>query len=231
MRQLKFVASRKVGFYNNKVTKCEFAMIGTINTFARKVPTWLIYLLFVLLIPYFFYDAQTGGMGVEPIKVLEREMGQITLQLIIMGLAITPLRKYLGLNLLKFRRTFGLLAFTYLVVHLGIWIFLDMDLRWDQMWADIWKRPFITIGMVAFLLMIPLAVTSNDLSLRKLGGSIWRKLHKIVYLIALLGTVHFIMVQKVWEVEPILYLIVTLILLASRYKPLQKVPGVSAGGW
>ncbi|MFT7370732.1 MAG: sulfoxide reductase heme-binding subunit YedZ [Octadecabacter sp.] len=206
-------------------------MIETINIVARKIPTWLIYFLFVLLIPYFFYDAQTGGMGVEPIKALEHKMGQITLQLIIMGLSITPLRKYLGLNLLKFRRTFGLLAFTYLVVHLGIWIFLDMNLRWGQMWADIWKRPFITIGMVAFLLMIPLAVTSNNLFLRKLGGSMWRKLHKLVYLIVLLGAVHFIMVQKVWEIEPFLYLIVTFVLLAARYKPLQKVPGISAGRW
>ena len=95
-------------------------MIDTINTFVRKIPTWVVYLLYVLPIPYFFYSAQTGGMGVEPINALEREMGQITLQLIIIGLAITPLRKYFGLNLLKFRRAIGVLAFTYVVVHLGI---------------------------------------------------------------------------------------------------------------
>ena len=166
-------------------------MIGTINTFARKIPTWLIYFFFVLLIPYFFYSAQTGRMGVEPIKVLEREMGQITLQLIILGFAITPLQKYFGLNLQKFRRTFGLLAFTYVVVHLGIWVFLDMNLRWGKMWADIWKRPFITLGMAAFLMMIPLAVTSNNVSRQKLGGSMWCKLHKLVYLTAFLGNIHF----------------------------------------
>lgn len=231
MRQLQVFALGDVGFSSNTITKCEFAMIGIINTFAHKIPTWLIYLLSVLLIPYFFYSAQNGGMGVEPIKALEREMGQITLQLIIIGLSITPLRKYLGLNLLKFRRTFGLLAFTYVVVHLGIWVFLDMNLRWSQMWTDIWKRPFITIGMVAFLMIIPLAVTSNTLSIQKLGGSMWCNLHKLVYLIALLGIVHFIMVQKVWEVKPFLYLTVTAVLLAVRYNPSKKVAGASARGW
>ena len=205
-------------------------MISTINIFARKIPKRLIYFFFVLPIPYFFYSAQTGSMGVEPIKVLEREMGQITLQLIIVGPAITPLRKFFGLNLLKFRRTFGLLAFTYVVVHFGIWVFLDMNLRWGQMWADIWKRPFITLDTAAFLMMIPLAVTSNNVPLQKLGGSMWCKLHKLVYLTAFLGNMHFIMVQKVWEVKPFLYLTVTLVLLTVRYNPLQKATGVSAGG-
>jgi sulfoxide reductase heme-binding subunit YedZ len=98
------------------------------------------------------------------------------------------------------------------------------------MWADIWKRPYITIGMAAFLMMIPLAVTSNNLSLRKLGGATWRKMHKLVYLIAPLGAVHFIMVKKVWEVEPMLYLAVILALLATRYKPSRKTAGARAVG-
>jgi len=147
---------------------------------------------------------------------------------LIIGLAITPARKYLGLNLLKFRRAIGVMAFVYVVVHLGIWVVLDMSLRWEQMWGDIWKRPYITIGMVAFLAMIPLAVTSNNWSLRKLGAASWRKLHKLVYPIAILGAVHFIMVQKVWETEPLVFLAVILGLLALRYKPSQKTSGVSA---
>ncbi|MCF2871242.1 protein-methionine-sulfoxide reductase heme-binding subunit MsrQ [Octadecabacter sp. G9-8] len=204
--------------------------VDPINSFARKVPTWLVYILYSLPIPYLFWLAQTGGMGVEPINALEREMGEITLQLLIIGLAITPARKYLGLNLLKFRRAIGVMAFFYVVVHLGIWVLLDMNLRWGQMWADIWKRPYITIGMAAFLGMIPLAVTSNNWSVRKLGAASWRKMHKLVYPIAVLGAVHFIMVQKVWEVEPLLYLTVILGLLALRYKPSQKASGVSANG-
>lgn len=203
-------------------------IIDPINQFARKVPTWLVYMLYALPIPYFFWLAQTGGMGVEPINALEREMGEITLQLLIIGLAITPLRTYVGLNLLKFRRAIGVMAFVYVVVHLGIWVLLDMSLRWEQMWGDIWKRPYITIGIVAFLAMIPLAFTSNNWSVRKLGAASWRKLHKLVYLIAVLGAVHFIMVQKVWEVEPLLYLAVILGLLGLRYVPKQKATSVSA---
>lgn len=205
-------------------------IVDPINKVARKVPTWLVYILYLIPIPVFFYLAQTGAMGVEPINALEREMGEITLQLIVIGLCITPLRKYAGLNLIKFRRTFGVLAFTYVVVHLAIWVVLDMSLRWGQMWDDIWKRPYITIGMVAFLLMIPLAVTSNNLSIRKMGAATWRKMHKAVYLIAVLGAVHYIMVQKVWEVEPLIYLTVILVLIATRYKPKQKAAGVSANG-
>ena len=155
-------------------------------------------------------------MGVEPINALEREMGLVTLQLLIAGLAITPLRRFAGVNLIKFRRTFGVLAFIYVVVHLGIWVLLDMSLRWEQMWADLWKRPYITIGMAAFVMMAPLALTSNNLSIRKLGPLVWRKLHKLVYPVAVLGAVHFIMVQKVWEAEALLYLALILVLLGLR---------------
>lgn len=204
------------------------SVVDPVNRMARKVPTWAVYILYSLPIPFLFYLAATGGLGVEPINALEREIGEITLQLLIIGLCITPLRKYLGLNLLKFRRAIGVMAFVYVVVHLGIWVVLDMSLRWEQMWSDIWKRPYITIGMVAFLAMIPLAATSNNYSMRKLGAASWRNLHKLVYPIAVLGAVHFIMVQKVWELEPLLYLAVILSLLALRYKPSQKTTGVAA---
>ncbi|AKS47496.1 sulfoxide reductase heme-binding subunit YedZ [Octadecabacter temperatus] len=205
------------------------AVIDTLNAALRKVPAWSLYILLTLPIPYLFYSAATGGMGVEPINALEREMGELGLKLIILGLAITPLRKYLKLNLLKFRRAIGVMAFVYVAVHLGIWVVLDMSLRFEQMWSDIWKRPYITIGMVAFLGMIPLAVTSNNLSLRKMGAAAWRKLHKLVYPIAVLGGVHYIMVQKVWEVEPMVFLAVILALLATRIKWATKArtaPGV-----
>ncbi len=194
------------------------SVIERFNSTARTVPNWLVYILCLLPVPYFFYLAATGGLGVEPINAIEREMGKITLQLIIAGLCITPLRRFAGVNLLKFRRTFGVLAFTYVVVHLGIWVVLDMSLRWDQMWSDIWKRPYITIGMAAFVMMVPLALTSNNLAIRRLGPLAWRKLHKLAYAVAVLGAVHFIMVQKVWEAEPLVYLTVIVILLAARLK-------------
>lgn len=205
-------------------------MTDSINSFVRRVPTWVVYLVYAAPAPVFFYWAATGQMGPEPVRALEHEYGEIAMQLLIIGLCITPLRKFANINLLKFRRAFGLLAFFYVVCHLGVWVVLDMSLRWSEMWADIWKRPYITIGMAAFLLMVPLAVTSNNASLRKLGAAAWRKVHKLVYPIAALGAVHFIMVQKVWEAEPLIYLAVVLTLIGLRYVPVRKRTGAPVNG-
>lgn len=185
-----------------------------INGFARRVPTWAVYILYLLPVPWLLYLAQTGGLGREPIKALEHELGEIALQLLIIGLTITPLRRFFGVNLLKFRRTFGLLAFTYVVLHLLVWLVLDVGIL-SQIWNDILKRPYITIGMLALVLMVPLAITSNNWSARRLGPA-WRKLHRLTYAAVVLGAVHFIMVKKVWELEPLVYLGVILCLLALR---------------
>jgi len=204
------------------------ALADRINPIARKLPAWPLYILLALPIPYYFYLAATGGMGPEPINALERKIGELAIQVVILGLAISPLCKHARLNLIKFRRSIGIMAFVYVLVHFGFWVVLDMNLRWEQMWSDVWKRPYITIGMGAFFWMIPLVVTSNDFSIRKMGAASWRKLHKLVYPIAVLGAVHFILVQKVWELEPILYLIVVLGLLTFRYKRPRKTGGMAA---
>jgi sulfoxide reductase heme-binding subunit YedZ len=160
-------------------------LVTRINTFARRIPTAAIYILYALPAPWLFYLGVTGGLGAEPIKALERELGEIALQLLIIGLTITPLRRFLGVNLLRFRRAFGLLAFFYVALHLAVWLFLDVQIA-AQIWADIIKRPYVTIGMAAFLAMIPLAVTSNNYAVRKLGPK-WRQLHKLVYLVPIPG--------------------------------------------
>ncbi|MGA9254403.1 MAG: protein-methionine-sulfoxide reductase heme-binding subunit MsrQ [Roseobacter sp.] len=188
--------------------------VDRINRFARRVPVWVIYLVYLLPVPWLLYLGQTGGLGREPIKALEHELGEIALQLLIIGLCISPLRSYLGINLIKFRRTFGLLAFTYVALHLLVWLVLDVGIL-SQIWSDILKRPYITIGMLGFVLMLPLALTSNNWSVRKLGNR-WRKLHLLVYPAVVSGAVHFIMVKKVWEIEPLVYLAVILALLALR---------------
>lgn len=185
-----------------------------INGFVRKVPAWLLYGLGLLPVPWLLYLGQTGGLGREPIRALEHELGIIALQLLIAGLCISPLRQYIGINLLKFRRALGVLAFIYVALHLLVWLVLDVGIL-SQIWADILKRPYITIGMIAFLMLLPLAVTSNNWSVRKLG-SMWRKLHRLVYGAVILSVVHYIMVQKVWEPEPLMYLAAILGLLALR---------------
>ena len=159
----------------------------------------------------------TGGLGREPIEALEHELGEIAIQLLIIGLAITPLRRFLNINLLKFRRAIGLLAFTYVVLHVLVWAILDVQVV-SQVWADILKRPYVTVGMAATLLMVPLAVTSNNASVRRLGAK-WRSMHKLVYPAVLLAAIHFLWVRKGLQLEPILYLLVICSLLALRVAP------------
>ncbi|MEH6645839.1 protein-methionine-sulfoxide reductase heme-binding subunit MsrQ [Sulfitobacter sp.] len=192
------------------------AVINSLNTVLRWVPIWLLYILCLLPVPWLLYLALTGGLGREPIKPLEHELGEIALQLLIVGLCITPLRQYFGLNLLRFRRAIGLLAFIYVTLHLIVWVVLDMSLLGAQMWADIWKRPYITIGMAGFVTLLPLAITSNNLSLRKLGAAKWRQLHKLTYVAVLLGGIHYIWLVKGLQLEPLLYMAVILGLLALR---------------
>lgn len=189
-----------------------------INSAARKLPTWGVYILCLLPAPFFFYLALTGGLGPDPVKALEHEYGELALKLLIIGLCITPLRRFAGLNLIKFRRTFGVLAFTFVTFHLLVWAVLDVQTL-DRVIADVIKRPYITIGAAGFLLLLPLAVTSNNWSQRKLGPA-WRKLHKLTYPAVILGGLHYIWLVKGIQLEPLVYMAVILVLLALRGKRL-----------
>jgi len=192
-------------------------MIDALNRTLRKLPSWVVYVLGALPPLWFLYLGLTGGLGPEPIRELEHRLGESALQMLIAVLCITPLRNRLGLNLIRFRRAVGLVAFSYVALHLVVWLFLDVGI-WSQIWADILKRPYITIGMVAFVLMLPLAITSNNASLRKLGAAAWRKLHRLTYPVVLLGALHFVMVVKGWQVEPFVYLGIVVVLLLLRVK-------------
>lgn len=189
---------------------------NSINSAARRVPNWVVYLAGLVPAVLLMVAAVQGQLGVDPIKVLEHEFGEIALQFLIAALAITPLMKWARINLICFRRALGLLAFIYVVLHLLIWVVLDMGLLWQQMWSDILKRPYITIGMISAVLLVPMAITSNNWSIRKMGSASWRTLHKLAYPATLLAGVHFIMVQKVWEAEALMYMSVILVLLVIR---------------
>lgn len=196
-------------------------MVDRLNTWMRRVPTWIVYVLLAVQAPWLFYLGLTGGLGVEPIKALEHEYGELALKLLVVGLAITPLRRLVGLNLLKFRRAVGLMSFFYVAAHLLVWLVLDVQ-QLSLIWADIVKRPYITVGMAAFLLMIPLAVTSTNGWVRRLGVR-WRQLHKLTYLVAGLGALHFVLLAKGLQIEPLVYLVIILALLALRMRPLSRV--------
>jgi len=198
-------------------------MLPTIHSITRRVPIWPIYLLLTVPSVYYFYLAATGMLSVEPIKALEHKLGEFGLQLLVFGLAITPLRRHMGLNLMRFRRTIGVMSYLYISVHLLVWLVLDVQVL-SLIWQDIVKRPYITIGMLAFAAMTPLALSSNNYAVRKLGP-LWRKLHKLVYGIAILGAVHFIMLVKGFQLEPFIYLGLILTLLALRLKLRKPVFG------
>ncbi|WP_296427055.1 protein-methionine-sulfoxide reductase heme-binding subunit MsrQ [Yoonia sp.] len=187
-----------------------------INGALRKVPAWTIYIGIAAWVVWLFYLGLTGGLGVEPINALEREYGALGLKLLILGLLVTPLRKWTGVNLIKFRRAIGVTSFFMILAHFLVWAVLDVQ-TFARVWMEIVKRPYVTVGMVAFVLLIPLAATSNNLSVRRLGAARWRKLHKLTYPAAILGGVHYLWLVKGFQIEPIIYLIVILGLVATRY--------------
>lgn len=198
-------------------------MIDRMNSAFRLVPVWFLYLLGALYPIWLLYLGLAGGLGPDPVKVLEHALGERALQLLLLGLAVTPLRRFLRLNLLRFRRAIGVLAFSYVMLHLLVWLVLDVQIL-GQILTDIAKRPYITIGMAAFVLLLPLALTSNNASVRRLGRK-WVRLHLLTYPAVFLGGLHYAMLAKGFQLEPLVYLSVILALLAARLpKVAKRVP-------
>ena len=195
-------------------------MIDRLNRWLRPVPAWPLYILGALYPAWLLYQGLTGALGVDPVKAMEHALGKAGLQLLLLILLIAPLRRFAGLNLLKFRRALGLLTFFYIGLHLLVWLVLDVQIL-SQVWADIVKRPYVTIGMAGFVLMLPLAVTSNNWSVRRLGRR-WVLLHKLTYIVAILGAVHYVMLVKGFQIEPLLYLLGVILILALRRIPKQR---------
>ena len=189
-------------------------LIQWINTGLRKIPTWVLYL--ILLIPGLLTLAAglTDNLGPEPINELEEELGEFALKLLILGLAVSPLLHFTRINLVRFRRAIGVMAFAYVMAHFLVWFLLDLQ-SLSHIWTEIAKRPYVTVGMAGFIAMIPLALTSNDLSVRRLGR-FWRVLHRLTYLVAILAGLHFIMLSKGFDVESLAHMVVILAFLALR---------------
>jgi methionine sulfoxide reductase heme-binding subunit len=190
-------------------------MIAAINRAARWLPTWPVYLASMLPFAALFWLALNNDLGPNPVEALERQLGEYGLKFLIATLCVTPLR-WIGVNLIKFRRALGLLAFAYVTLHLAAWVGLDKALRWDEIIADLYKRPYIIIGMAGFLAMVPLAVTSTNGAIRRIGPSGWRRLHRLTYVAACAGALHFVMLKKTWAPEPLIYLGLVLALLGAR---------------
>lgn len=188
----------------------------------RRVPTWTVFLLCMVPAAIYITLAFTDRLGADPARALEHALGLWGLRLLLIGLAITPLREITGLTLVRFRRVIGLAAFTTISLHLLTWAWLDVSFDPATMWKDITRRPYITIGMAAFIFLIPLAITSTNAMIRRLGPKIWSRLHKLVYLIAVLGGLHFLLLKKTIQIEPLIYLGLAVILVGWRLVPKRR---------
>jgi len=147
-----------------------------------------------------------GNLGANPIEYITHATGDWTMRFLLITLSITPLRRILSQpDLIRFRRMFGLFAFFYGMLHLITWLWLDKFFDLHEMWADIVKRRFITMGMFGFLLMLPLALTSTTGWIRRMGGKNWQRLHRAVYVSAAAGVIHYLWLVKSDIRMPVLY--------------------------
>ena len=181
---------------------------------ALKVVVWA-----VALVPLagLLYGFATDALTVNPIEYVTRELGQTALRLLLATLALTPLRLLSGWSWpVTLRRLLGLLAFFYVVLHFLVWVVLDHFFDWRTMGDDILKRPWITVGVTALLLLIPLAATSTTGMIKRLGGRAWRRLHRLVYVAAVLGCLHYIWLAKKVLVQPWIYAGILAVLLGIR---------------
>jgi sulfoxide reductase heme-binding subunit YedZ len=173
-----------------------------------------------------FWQGFHDQLGADPLRTLEHALGLWALRFLIAALMVTPLRDWRIVNLLRYRRALGLLTFYYVLLHLGVWLILDQGLDPHAIVRDILRRPYITIGMLSFAIMVPLALTSNNPSVRWLGAPAWNRLHRLVYFAAAAAAVHFVMVVKSWPAEPLIYAAIVAALLAYRgWKTMRPPPG------
>lgn len=183
---------------------------------------WGVYVLGLLPALWAFYLGATDQLGADPVKSFEHTLGLWALRFLILTLLVTPIRDVTGISLLRYRRALGLLAFYYVLMHFTVYMVLDQALSISAVITDIVRRPFITIGMISLALLVPLALTSNNWSIRKLGRR-WVTLHKLVYVAIAGGAIHFLMSVKSWPAEPIIYAtIVTALLLWRVARPFAK---------
>ena len=162
-----------------------------------------------------FFDVD--ALGANPIEAINRELGDWALRFLLLTLAVTPLRQLTGRHeLVRLRRMLGLFAFFYATLHVASYAGLDQQFNWDEIVKDIIKRPFITVGFVSFVLLLPLAATSTNAMVRRLGGRRWRNLHRLVYVIGAGAVLHFFWMVKSDIREPLVYAVLLALLLGYR---------------
>jgi methionine sulfoxide reductase heme-binding subunit len=191
----------------------------------------VVFLLCLLPLAALGWQALHGDLTANPIEFITHATGDWTLRLLVITLCVTPFRKILHLpELIHFRRMLGLFAFFYACLHFTTYIWLDKFFDLSEMWKDIAKRKYITVGFAAFLLLIPLAVTSTAGWIRRLGGKRWQQLHRLIYFSAALGVIHYYWLVKSAVIKPLTYgAIVAVLLLWRLLAAISKKKQLSVG--
>ena len=192
-------------------------------------PKLVVFINALIPLMLLLWDVYHKRVGPNPLEFATRTTGMLTLVFLCLALAVTPLRKIFGINaLVKFRRILGLFAFFYGCLHLLTYVWFDRQFKFFSTIEDIGRRPFILVGMTAFVLMLPLAITSTNRMIKRLGGKRWALLHRLVYLAAVAGVIHFWMLVKSDTSVPLTFGFIVLFLLGYRvllkYAPAQPTP-------
>ena len=183
----------------------------------RWVAKPVLFVLCSVPLAWLVWDGVTNNLGANPVETVRRYTGDWTLRFLLIALTVTPLRRLTGWHVvIRLRRMLGLFAFFYASLHFVSYIWLDQFFMWDAIIEDILDRPYITVGVASFLLLIPLAVTSTNGMVRRLGGRRWQRLHQLVYVIAVLGVIHFLWLVKSDISEPVIYGAILALLLGFR---------------
>ncbi len=187
------------------------------KTAGRRIARVLVWAAVLGPLPWLVWLAVSGGLGANPIESLQHRTGHYAIRLLAASLVITPLKQLTGWGwLIINRRTLGLGAFTWAMVHLSVYVGLDLALDFSQFFEDVIKRRYIAVGMLAIALLTPLAVTSTKGWIKRLGGAKWNKLHRLVYVAMIAATVHYLWAVKRDITLPVLYFVVVAVLLGFR---------------
>jgi len=187
------------------------------DRFLRYVLKPVAFVLCLVPFAYLVWDTFTGGLGANALETVTDRTGNWALRLLLVSLALRPLRQVTGLaGFIRFRRMTGLFAFFYASVHFTIFVAIDNYFDFGELVEDIFERPFVTVGFTALATMLPLAITSTRGWIRRLGGRRWQRLHRLVYVSAIAAVVHFLWARKLIETGPVVYTSAAVVLLGFR---------------
>lgn len=188
----------------------------------RSASIWAVYVVGLTPAVWAFYLGVSGQLGADPVKTFERFLGLWAIRFLILSLLISPLRELAGWNLLRYRRALGLLTFYYALMHFTTYVILDQAIDFPAVIDDILKRPFIMFGMASLVLLVPLALTSNNISIRRMGRK-WTWLHRLVYISAIAAALHFALATKVLGPEQTVYIgMLVLMILYRAWRPIMR---------